>query len=164
MSSRTRRERTTSRAPTGAGRCTVTVCRGCCCGTAKVPGLDHTAQLAQVRRNLATIAEVRPTSCLDTCEHANVIVVQPSPAGRAAGGRPVWLGLVNDTDATTDITTWIQNGGPGLADPPAVLDLYVFTPPHPAASAKPWAADLGDLGMSWNGCRMRPPTRNELRL
>lgn len=129
MSPRPRRERT-SPAPTEPGRCTVTVCRGCCCGTAKVPGLDHAAQLAQLRRDLATIAEVRPSDCLDACEHANVIVVQPSPTGRAAGGRPVWLGLVNDTDAAEDITTWIQNGGPGLADPPDILDLYVFTPPR----------------------------------
>ncbi|MCW2869956.1 MAG: hypothetical protein JWL99_1276, partial [Streptomyces oryziradicis] len=30
--------------------------------------------------------------------------------------------------AATDITTWVKNGGPGLADPPAILDLYTFTP------------------------------------
>jgi hypothetical protein len=66
--------------------------------------------------------------CLDACERANVIVVQPSAEGRRAGGRPVWLGEVNDPDATGDIAAWIEKGGPGLADSPDILDLYAFTP------------------------------------
>ncbi|MEU2743400.1 (2Fe-2S) ferredoxin domain-containing protein [Streptomyces sp. NPDC007095] len=123
-----RRTRKAAPAATGAARCTVTVCRGCCCGTPKIPGLDHGAQLAQLRQSLADTAQVRVTGCLDACEHANVIVIQPSAAGRAAGGRPVWLGLVNDTDAADDIAAWVEAGGPGLADPPGVLDLYAFTP------------------------------------
>ncbi|PYC79519.1 hypothetical protein C7C46_14265 [Streptomyces tateyamensis] len=109
-------------------RCTVTVCRGCCCGTAKVPGVDHRAQLVDLRESLAGVANVRPTDCLDACEQANVMVVQPSAEGRRAGGRPVWLGLVNDVDAARDITAWVAAGGPGLADPPGVLDLYAFQP------------------------------------
>ncbi|SEE37378.1 hypothetical protein SAMN05216532_7974 [Streptomyces sp. 2231.1] len=109
-------------------RCTVTVCRGCCCGTAKVPGVDHAAQLATLRAELGPVAQVRAVNCLDACEQANVIVVQPSPAGRAAGGRPAWLGLVNDTDATADITAWVRAGGPGIAEPPDILDLYAFSP------------------------------------
>jgi hypothetical protein len=40
----------------------------------------------------------------------------------------VWLGLVNDPDAGADITAWVGAGGPGLADPPDILDLYAFTP------------------------------------
>jgi (2Fe-2S) ferredoxin len=104
------------------------VCRGCCCGTAKVPGVDHAAQLAQLKAELGMIAQVRAVNCLDACEQANVIVVQPSPEGRAAGGRPVWLGLVNDPDATADIAQWVRSGGPGLADPPEILDLYEFGP------------------------------------
>ncbi|MFF3896927.1 (2Fe-2S) ferredoxin domain-containing protein [Streptomyces sp. NPDC001812] len=124
MSRRTRRT-----APaTGAARPTITVCRGCCCGTPKIPGLDHTAQLRDLRQAVDGAATVRVTNCLDACERANVIVVQPSTAGRKAGGRPVWLGLVNDPDATTDITTWVQGGGPGLAEPPGILDLYAFQP------------------------------------
>ncbi|MFI1075033.1 (2Fe-2S) ferredoxin domain-containing protein [Streptomyces puniciscabiei] len=111
-----------------APRCTVTVCRGCCCGTAKVPGVDHIAQLGTLKAELASIAQVRAVGCLDACEQANVIVVQPSPAGRAAGGRPVWLGLVNDPDATADIAAWVRDGGPGLAEPPDILDLYEFSP------------------------------------
>ncbi|MFJ2115616.1 MULTISPECIES: (2Fe-2S) ferredoxin domain-containing protein [unclassified Streptomyces] len=121
------RRSTPQRIP-GAPRPTVTVCRGCCCGTPKIPGLDHAAQLTELRASLADTARVRPVPCLDACEHANVIVVQPSAEGRAAGGRPVWLGLVNDPDATADITSWIRAGGPGLADPPSILELYTFRP------------------------------------
>lgn len=112
----------------GAAPPTVTVCRGCCCGTPKIPRLDHAAQLAGLRQALDGLSRVRVSDCLDACEQANVVVVQPSATGRAAGGRPVWLGLVNDTDAAEDIAAWIRAGGPGLADPPGVLDLYVFTP------------------------------------
>lgn len=125
-----RRARKAAAAPEqgAAARCTVTVCRGCCCGTPKVPGLDHRAQLTDLRESLAGVANVRPTDCLDACEQANVIVVQPSAEGRKAGGRPVWLGLVNDPDAARDITAWARAGGPGLADPPDILDLYAFSP------------------------------------
>ncbi|WP_030751071.1 hypothetical protein [Streptomyces sp. NRRL F-5135] len=112
----------------GAARPTVTVCRGCCCGTPKVPGLDHTAQLRELRQALDATATVRVVDCLDACERANVIVVQPSAEGRGNGGRPVWLGLVNDPDATADITTWVKGGGPGVTDPPDILDLYAFQP------------------------------------
>ncbi|MFI0724126.1 (2Fe-2S) ferredoxin domain-containing protein [Streptomyces sp. NPDC021224] len=104
-----------ARGAAGAVCCTVTVCRGGgCCGTAKVPGLDHAAQLADLRTTLRDVATVRPANCLDTCEHANVVVVQPSAEGRRAGGRPVWLGLVNAPDATADIAAWVLSGGPGL--------------------------------------------------
>ncbi|MEV5875355.1 (2Fe-2S) ferredoxin domain-containing protein [Streptomyces sp. NPDC052101] len=124
----TRRTRRSTPVQGTADRCTVTVCRGCCCGTPKVSDLDHAAQLTDLRASLSGVANVRPTGCLDACERANVLVVQPSATGRRAGGRPVWLGLVNDPEATADITAWVRDGGPGLADPPAVLDLYAFSP------------------------------------
>jgi hypothetical protein len=89
---------------------------------------DLGGQLADLRASLAARANVRPADCLDACEHANVIVIQPSIEGRKAGGRPVWLGLVNDADAARDITAWVKAGGPGLADPPDILDLYTFSP------------------------------------
>ncbi|MFE5963157.1 (2Fe-2S) ferredoxin domain-containing protein [Streptomyces rubiginosohelvolus] len=127
MSKRTRRATfATSRA--GADRPTVTVCRGCCCGTPKVPGLDHADQLHDLRQAVGQAATVRVTDCLDACERANVIVVQPSTAGRKTGGRPVWLGLVNDPDATADIAAWVASGGPGVTEPPGILDLYAFSP------------------------------------
>ncbi|MEV1023202.1 (2Fe-2S) ferredoxin domain-containing protein [Streptomyces sp. NPDC050264] len=104
--------------------CRVVVCRDCCCGSVKVSG-DHAAQTARLR----AVAPVRVSECLDVCDQANVIVVQPSRAGRAAGARPVWLGLVNDRDATEDIADWISAGGPGVAPHPEILDLYLFKPP-----------------------------------
>ncbi|MFF3557653.1 (2Fe-2S) ferredoxin domain-containing protein [Streptomyces tsukubensis] len=132
-----RRSSRTASAP-GAVRPTVTVCRGCCCGSAKIPGVDHAAQLRELRAALADKATVRVTDCLDVCEQANVVVVQPSAEGRRAGGRPVWLGLVNDPDATADIAAWVDAGGPGKADPPEVLDLYTFSP------SRRVRAELGD--------------------
>lgn len=108
--------------------CRITVCRGCCCGDPrKVPGVDHAGQTARLRAAVGDAAQVRASECLDVCDQANVMVVQPSAAGRAAGGRPVWLGLVNDDDALADIAAWVRSGGPGLADPPGMLDLYEFT-------------------------------------
>ncbi|MGY3678711.1 (2Fe-2S) ferredoxin domain-containing protein [Streptomyces sp. TE33382] len=90
--------------------------------------MDHAGQLAQLRQSLGGAATVRAVECLDACEQGNVIVVQPSSEGRRAGGRPVWLGLVNDPDAVADISAWAAAGGPGLVDAPEILDLYVFKP------------------------------------
>ncbi|MEU1903494.1 hypothetical protein [Streptomyces hygroscopicus] len=117
-----RRSRKAAPANAGAARCTVTVCRG----TAKTPALDHAAQLDQLRSSLAQIAQVRITGCPGACEHTNVIVIRPSAVGRATDGRLVRPGLVDDRDAADDIAAWVEAGGPGLADPPGVLDLYAF--------------------------------------
>ncbi|WP_432160912.1 (2Fe-2S) ferredoxin domain-containing protein [Streptomyces sp. NRRL F-5630] len=108
--------------------CRVVVCRDCCCGTPKITGVDHDRQLARLTEQVP----VRVSDCLDVCEHANVIVVQPSATARAEGARPVWLGLVNDPDATEDIIAWVRAGGPSTAPCPAILDLYAFTPPRKA--------------------------------
>ncbi|TJZ43523.1 (2Fe-2S) ferredoxin domain-containing protein [Streptomyces piniterrae] len=114
--------------PAAETPCRVTVCRGCCCGDgAKIPGVDHAGQIPRLRAALDGAAPVRASECLDVCDQANVVVVQPSAAGRAAGGRPVWLGLVNDDEALADIAAWIRAGGPGIAEPPGVLDLYAMT-------------------------------------
>ncbi|MEU0371309.1 (2Fe-2S) ferredoxin domain-containing protein [Streptomyces sp. NPDC006283] len=120
------------RRPSSAGPvpCRVVVCRDCCCGSPKVTGVDHGEQTAR----LAEHAPVRVSDCLDVCDQANVIVVQPSSEGRAAGGRAAWFGLVNDTAATEDIAAWVRAGGPGVAAPPDILELYAFTPPRRARS------------------------------
>ncbi|OEV04606.1 hypothetical protein [Streptomyces oceani] len=110
---------------TGAVPCRLVVCRDCCCGTAKVTGIDHTAQTERLRE----AAPVRVSDCLDVCDQANVIVVQPSAEGRNAGARPVWLGLVNDPEATEDILAWVRAGGPGVAPLPEILGLHACTPP-----------------------------------
>ncbi|WP_238697469.1 (2Fe-2S) ferredoxin domain-containing protein [Streptomyces sp. E2N166] len=117
-----------ARTEAGAGNvpCRIVVCRDCCCGSPKVTGVDHAAQTERLR----TAAPVRVSDCLDVCDQANVIVVLPSAEGRAAGARPVWLGLVNDPDATEDIAAWARAGGPGVAPLPDILDLYAITPPR----------------------------------
>ncbi|MFJ5059310.1 hypothetical protein ACIP96_07785 [Streptomyces nigra] len=88
--------------------------------------MDHAAQTAR----LSAEVPVRISACLDVCDQADVVVVQPSSAGRAAGARPVWWGLVNDPDATEDIAAWVRAGGPGVAPRPEILNLYAFTPPR----------------------------------
>ncbi|MFG2820541.1 (2Fe-2S) ferredoxin domain-containing protein [Kitasatospora sp. NPDC048365] len=106
---------------------TVTVCRGCCCGTtAKHPGVDHAGQLARLRAGVGTAGQVRAVDCLDACGHSNVVVVSPSAEGRRAGGRPVWLGWVLAEDMIDEIGEWVRAGGPGIVPAPGVLDLQEF--------------------------------------
>ncbi|WP_435112483.1 (2Fe-2S) ferredoxin domain-containing protein [Nocardiopsis synnemataformans] len=109
--------------------CQLTVCRGCCCGTKKkVPGVDHKAQLARLRAiddHSGRSVPVRTSKCLGICFQANVVVVQPSSAGRAAGGRPVWLGEVTEDKLVEAVDDWIFEGGPGIAPLPAVLADHV---------------------------------------
>ncbi|GAA2748467.1 MULTISPECIES: (2Fe-2S) ferredoxin domain-containing protein [Kitasatospora] len=103
---------------------TVTVCRGCCCGSAdKHPGVDHAGQLERLRAGVGGAGRVRAVDCLDVCGHSNVVVVGPSAEGRRAGGRPVWLGWVLSDDMVDDITAWVRSGGPGVVPAPGVLDL-----------------------------------------
>jgi hypothetical protein len=105
----------------------ITVCRGCCCGTArKHPEVDHDRQLEVLREHLPA---VRVADCLDTCEVSNVVVVQPSPAARAAGAKPVWVGSVLDDDAVRGVITWIDAGGPGLAAPPLSISERIVAAP-----------------------------------
>lgn len=105
------------------------MCRGCCCGTVrKHPDTDHDAQLAALRAAAGPAGRVRVTDCLDACAHSNVVVVSPSAQGRAAGARPVWLEGVLGAEATAEVVDWVEAGGPGVADPPGLLDLSVFTP------------------------------------
>lgn len=105
----------------------ITVCRGCCCGTEhKHPGVDHDRQLDLLREHLTT---VRVADCLDACEVSNVVVVQPTPAARAAGAKPVWVGSVLDDDAVRDVIDWISAGGPGLATPPPSISARIVAAP-----------------------------------
>ncbi|MEE2038876.1 (2Fe-2S) ferredoxin domain-containing protein [Nocardiopsis sp. CT-R113] len=109
--------------------CQLTVCRGCCCGTRKkVPGVDHKAQLARLSAiddHSGRTVPVRTSKCLGICFQANVVVVQPSQEGRAAGGKPVWLGRVTEDALVEAVDDWIFDGGPGVAPLPAVLADHV---------------------------------------
>ncbi|MCW7940733.1 hypothetical protein AAW14_01515 [Streptomyces hygroscopicus] len=121
--------------------CTLVVCRGCCCGNPrKLPGTDHAWQLDRLRAAATDSGgrfAVRTTDCLGPCDQANVIVVQPSTAGRRAGGRAVWIGFAMDDDSTDDLLRWASAGGPGIAEPPVALELQFIRPPRgPRARAR----------------------------
>jgi len=110
--------------------CTVTVCRDCCCGNAlKHPSLDHEAQLDRLSAALAPAHRIRKSLCLDVCAEANVMVVHPAPTARRRGATPVWFGLVLSPDVEADLVSWVQAGGPGVAELPPVLDLSVIPAP-----------------------------------
>ncbi|GAB1641352.1 (2Fe-2S) ferredoxin domain-containing protein [Krasilnikovia sp. MM14-A1259] len=106
-------------------------CRGCCCGNpAKHPGLDHDGELRalhQIAADNPDTVRLSTSDCLGPCEYANIIVVRPSPDGRRAGGRPVWLARL-DAHALRTLQAWLNAGGPGLADIPEYLALHRIHP------------------------------------
>jgi len=107
----------------------VVVCRGGDCGNrTKHPGFDHPAQVRQLRVGLEGTADVISSSCLDACDHSNVVVVLPGQDGRAAGGDPVWVGQTHDVDTTGDIISWVEDGGPGTAHEPTLVAISSFRP------------------------------------
>ena len=108
--------------PGSAGTtCVISVCRGCCCGTsAKHPDVDHDRHLAALQR--AAGGRVRVAQCLAHCELSNMVVVNPSPAGRARGGRPTWLGEVLTDHEVGLVVGWVEEGGPGVVPLPPGLD------------------------------------------
>ena len=114
------------------------VCRGCCCGNPrKYPDDDHTWQVERLRAGAAASGgrfAVRTTDCLGPCDQANVVVVQPSTAGRLAGARAVWVGFAMGDDCTDDLLHWAAAGGPGIAEPPVTLELQFVRPPREARS------------------------------
>ncbi|MFF0200530.1 (2Fe-2S) ferredoxin domain-containing protein [Streptomyces sp. NPDC005017] len=128
------------RAVVGGARrpCTLVVCRGCCCGDGRRnPGFDHDGQLRALRAAAADSGgrfAVRTSDCLGPCGQANVVVVRPSGTGRAAGGRPVWVGFATDEDSTGELVRWAAAGGPGIAEPPAALELQFVPAPRPASA------------------------------
>ncbi|MEU7824786.1 (2Fe-2S) ferredoxin domain-containing protein [Catellatospora sp. NPDC049133] len=119
-----------------AGTCRVVLCRGCCCGTTdKHPDTDHRQQVDQL--SAAAGVDLAVTGCLGNCERSNTIVVLPSPAGRAAGGRVTWLGRILDATLTQAVVDWIAAGGPGVADPPERLVPHVQPPGRRIAATAP---------------------------
>jgi hypothetical protein len=118
----------TSPTDEAATRPGVTVCRGCCCGTEKHPHTDHAGQVHRLARSGA---RVRVSDCLGVCEHSNVVVMQPSPAERRRGGRPVWLAGILDDDVTHSVAAWAADGGPGSVPPPENLRPHIIDRPDP---------------------------------
>lgn len=108
---------------------TVVVCRGGDCGSRrKHPEVDHGAQLDAFRSLVQQGVAVVPSKCLDACEHSNVVVVMPGAAGSEAGAGPVWIGEVNDPAVTADIIEWVNEGGPGAAREPTLVEIQEFRP------------------------------------
>ena len=86
----------------------VWACRGGDCGSrVKHPDVDHRGQLGDLQRGLAVPVTV--TRCLDACEHSNVIVVRDSE------GEVLWLGEMNDADATRAVVEHARGGTAGAA-------------------------------------------------
>ncbi|WP_229069133.1 hypothetical protein [Actinoplanes sp. DH11] len=108
----------------------MTVCRDCCCGSPrKHPAVDHAGQVERLRAGLGDDHRVRTSLCLDVCDQSNVVVVQPAPAARRRGARPVWFGLVLEDVIVDDLVDWVRAGGPGVAALPAPLALSVIDSP-----------------------------------
>ena len=116
----------------------VVVCRGCCCGsTTKRPHVDHAAVLARLERSADAhprAMRIRTSECLGPCEHADVVVVVPSPEGRRRGGRPVWFGLMEE-HVLDELTAWVVDGGPGVAPIPDLLELNRVERPRVASAS-----------------------------
>lgn len=129
MARRSPKARRRSPQVVGTAEPVVVVCRGGDCGSrTKHPGVDHLAQLRVLRGRLEGAAEVVSSSCLDACEHSNVVVVLPGRPGRDAGGQPVWIGEVLDPETTEDLAGWVLAGGPAVADEPVAVDVRTFRP------------------------------------
>ena len=90
--------------------------------------MDHDALLARLVEATAGAATVDVSTCLLACEKSNVMVVQPSPAARHRGARPVWLREVLDAPAVDAIAGWVRGGGPGVSAVPPSLARLVTTP------------------------------------
>lgn len=123
-------------ADTTGAPCTVTVCRGCCCGTEnKHPDVDHAGQVAALREGMGAAGRVRLTDCLDACDRSNVVVVNPSGDGRRTGARPTWLAGVLRSSTVAEIVEWVRSGGPGIGDRPPQLDPLTFRPSRESRAA-----------------------------
>lgn len=76
-------------------------------------------------------ARLTLSECLDECERGDVVVARPSvEARRGAAGRgaarPVWFERLAGDVLTTDLTGWLDAGGPGVVDLPASLAPHVL--------------------------------------
>ena len=106
--------------------CSLTVCRGCCCGTDNKK--QAAARLDYLRQRLPAV-DVRVSDCLGDCKRKDVVVVHPQPKQRKQGEKPTWLGSMHTTSALDDLIGWLDAGGPGAVLIPITLADNVFRPP-----------------------------------
>jgi hypothetical protein len=97
----------------------VLACRGCCCGTAKHPDVDHDAQLDVLREAVGDRLEVTP--CLGPCRWSNVIAAVDTESGAQT-----WFGKVLSIDDTAAVAAWLTD--PSTAARP---DRLLRQPPRP---------------------------------
>jgi (2Fe-2S) ferredoxin len=99
----------------------VLVCRGCCCGTAKHPDVDHEAQVETLRRSLPDGTRVRlfEVDCLGPCSRSNVVVVRRD-------GERRWFGQILDDEVTQALAGWVSDGA--QEPPPALVARHEFAP------------------------------------
>ena len=107
--------------------CSVTVCRGCCCGREDPTGAD--ALLRSLVDSLPGHL-IRTSDCLGPCERKDVIVVNPSAKARRRGARPVWLGWMRGGPSVGELVDWVVAGGPGDVPIPSSLELHAFRTPR----------------------------------
>jgi hypothetical protein len=115
---------------------TVTVCRGCCCGsTVKHPDVDHDGTLTVLTHAVESslCGVVRVVNCLDECERSDVVAVRRR---QPAGAEVIWLGPLNDPLDVVVLGDWLRHGA--VDDLPARLAPLVFTkrPPRPPIAVR----------------------------
>ena len=121
------------------GPCRVLVCRGCCCGRERGRADATSARRLELLSDLLAgtpVEVVVSHDCLGPCERSDVVVVRPGAEGRAAGGRPIWLGYTGTDACVREIAAWASAGGPGAAPAPPTLTLHEFTAPGRRATGR----------------------------
>jgi hypothetical protein len=116
---------------------TVTLCRGCCCGsTTKHPNVNHDAHARRIRDAVRASGTgvTRVVKCLDECEHSDVVLVRrTSPVGRR---EHFWLGPVNDAVDVDALAQWLS-GPPDTPLPDRLQRLrFAKRPPRPPLAAR----------------------------
>lgn len=112
--------------PGCAARASVAVCQECWAGD----GREVVGRVPLCGLGDRTGVRTQAVECFDVCEGDSVTVVRPSPQGRRAGGRPGWLRETHDPDVLDAVASWLEAGGPGVADMPDLVALHSFTPPR----------------------------------
>lgn len=107
-------------------RLAVMVCRGCCCGTAKHPQVDHEAQIRTLKHaaDASPAVELVVTNCLGPCGQSNVIRVREIDADDR---HDLWFGRLCTPDSTAVLAAWLAGGAP-LDRPPAALARHQLRP------------------------------------
>ncbi len=115
---------------------TVTVCRGCCCGSAvKHPEVDHDAALDALRAaaDQGGASVLRVVNCLDECERSNVVAVRRA---QPTGAEVLWFGPVNDEAVTRALADWLRGGAVGEMPEPLSELLFTKRPPRPPIAVR----------------------------